>query len=65
MANWYIFPFGKYAYERFESCNDLKYLTWFIGQLNNECQIKHCAEAIIKQVNKQQKERNKKTEEVA
>ena len=54
MSIWTLFPFGKYAYKPFTHCDDLSYLTWFIGQLNNEIQIKHCAKAIIKLVDKLQ-----------
>lgn len=63
-----IFPFGKYAYKPFTYCKDLRYLTWFIGKLNNEIQIKHCAETIINLVDKLQNGeviRNKKKREKA
>lgn len=66
--NYSTFPFGKYAHKPFTYCEDLRYLTWFIGQLNNEIQIKHCAEAIIKLVDKLQNGeviRNKKKREKA
>ena len=55
MADWTRFPFGKYNWEHFTQCQDLRYLTWFIGQLNNEMQIKYCAEAISRLVDKLQK----------
>lgn len=68
MTDWSKFPFGKYSYEHFTQCQDLRYLTWFIGNLNNEMQIKYCAEAIIKLVDKLQNGeviRNKKKREKA
>ena len=55
MADWSKFPFGKYHWQHFTQCQDLRYLTWFIGQLNNEMQIKYCAEAISRLVDKLQK----------
>lgn len=57
MTDWSKFPFGKYSYSgrHFTQCQDLRYLTWFIGQLNNEMQIKYCAEAISRLVDKLQK----------
>lgn len=66
MANWSIFPFGKYAMKPFTQCQDLHYLTWYIGKLNNEIQIKYCAEAISRLVDKLQNGeviRNKKKRE--
>lgn len=57
MADWTIFPFGKYKMEHFNEVHNLKYLTWFIGKLSNEQQIKNCAEAIILEINRLQKER--------
>lgn len=57
MADWTIFPFGKYEMKHFNEIRDLKYLTWYINKLNNEQQIKHCAEAIILEINRRQKER--------
>ena len=50
MADWQIVPFGKYMGKNFNSVKDLKYLQWFIGQLNNECQIENCANAIISEI---------------
>lgn len=59
MANWQTFPFGKYQCKNFNSVHDLQYLQWFIGQLNNECQIENCAKAIIQEINRRRKNRCK------
>lgn len=63
MANWTVFPFGKYARKPFKSCKELRYLTWFIGKLDNEVQIKHCAEAISTLVTKLQSGKVKRYKE--
>ena len=58
MSNWNIIPFGKHHMKYFNQVDDVKYLKWFIGQLNNDMQIKCCAEAIVKAINKKYKEGN-------
>lgn len=57
MSNYNFVPFGKYQMKNFNQIRDLKYLQWLIGKLNNEIQIKNCAEAIILEINRRIKER--------
>lgn len=57
MSDWNRIPFGKYNQHFFDEIDDYKYLCWFIGQLNNECQIRYCAKAIIKAINKKRGEK--------
>ena len=57
MINWNFVPFGKYKMKNFNQIRDLEYLQWLIGRLNNEIQIKNCAEAIILEINRRIKER--------
>lgn len=55
MADWTFFPFGKYRMKHFNQVDDINYLKWFIGQLNNDMQIRNCAEALIKAIDKKYK----------
>ena len=57
MVDWSIIPFGKHRMKHFSQIDDYRYLCWFIGQLNNECQIRSCANAIIKAIDKKREER--------
>lgn len=55
---WDRIPFGKYVNQHFNQIHDLKYLQWIIGKLNNECQIRFCAEAIMLEIDRRRKERD-------
>lgn len=64
MASWNLVPFGKYQMKFFDEIDDYKYLCWYISKLNNECQIRHCALAIIKAVDKKRNEKFGRWEEI-
>lgn len=55
MSDWARFPFGKYKMRFFDEIDDIGYLKWYISQLNNDRQIRCCAKAIVKAVDKKYK----------